>query len=886
LNELNNKYITLEECVEYINENLILEFTLYRLKNISKYNPLRTNFIVENNVSYIKKDYVYDSLKLIKNSINVMSAVKRIHKYLRDDLITFENIRLRLSKKLNTYKIDLFNLSYNYMSKSDFITVLTGIDEIKEKECITEKELLHKVNSMFKGNRFTRSDKKIFGFIIENNLQVIDKNFVANFCFRKNNLYPKKTVDMVIDNLKKYIKQKKVRLINISFEQYLTLSEEDFNKNYRLLSLVEFIEIQEYVQTPHFHNIEDTFKSTDVKVIWISKGDMYVSRKEFNEFMEFKNNYVGTEYFRALNIRFNAKIATSNEINIRTYKHKSYIKKDDIKEYLKVTNFNLEFLNAKSMYDRVIIKIKYFPNENENNYPKFMKYFLEFIRYTNRNVTTFEYVGRSYKLYNIILDNIKKDFEPQHKIENNRLFNKVIKLIYESQNYRHFFIQFVNYLRDKKGFDIIRIFDMKERGATETYTKEQFITLLTKLIEIVANKDNLRKLYRNWNLSTAVAYIFMHYCLAWRKMDLIAQLPTPNLKQFDGVTGGEQFIKWLESDNSISDEIADTICKGLEDTTERLRLKASKNNITLSCIISNSLAKEVATLLCINEANRQIHCCKVKRYRNEQHCFNQSFTESKRMQSLLKENFNIDLEEILGDSFDNIKMTKGFLSMVKEKAEELNLAYSYYYAQVARGHTPTKGALAETTKIYLQKDISKASVMAFATGTMGSVAYTLLKLVDNDFVNKSDEEQIKDIQNLNMTPYTIEKNVKTISNKISVIQIEINNFIKYEGHKEGFLKELLYGQNSYGIEKRTKCLLKITKKNEIGINRIKSKNFNEKNVTNKWCPYNRKSCIGCEYMIALRYFIYEFEIKFNECVWYNKSIAFGPPKVVQFIRMV
>ena len=115
----------------------------------------------------------------------------------------------------------------------------------------------------------------------------------------------------------------------------------------------------------------------------------------------------------------------------------------------------------------------------------------------------------------------------------------------------------------------------------------------------------------------------MHYCLAWRKMDLITQLPTPNLKQFDDVTGGEQFIKWLESDNSINDEIANTICKGLEKTTERLRLNASKNNIKLSCIISDSLAKEVATLLCINEANRQIHCCKIKCYRNKQNCFNQ-----------------------------------------------------------------------------------------------------------------------------------------------------------------------------------------------------------------------------------------------------------------------
>ena len=59
-------------------------------------------------------------------------------------------------------------------------------------------------------------------------------------------------------------------------------------------------------------------------------------------------------------------------------------------------------------------------------------------------------------------------------------------------------------------------------------------------------------------------------------------------------------------------------------------------------------------------------------------------------------------------------------------------------------------------------------------------------------------------------------------------------------------------------------MLKITR-NESEIIRIKSEEYKKSNITNKRCPFNRNTCIGCDYMIALRYFIYEFEKKFN-CV--------------------
>ncbi|MGN2349570.1 hypothetical protein ACTFH7_13810 [Clostridium cagae] len=412
-------------------------------------------------------------------------------------------------------------------------------------------------------------------------------------------------------------------------------------------------------------------------------------------------------------------------------------------------------------------------------------------------------------------------------------------------------------------FDIYRLSDVKEKVPLPVYKEEEFINLLIKLIDIIADKENIKKIYRNWNLSSVVTYIFMHYSLAWRKMDLASKLPAPILQNIEGVTDGESFIRWLEEGNEITDKMANTICKELENKTKRLKLKASKNNQELSCVISSSLSKEVAMLICLSEANRQIHISNIRRKRKHIGLFNTMFLEPREIQKAMKENFDIDINEILEGGFSNRRMNKSFMTLVKEKAEELGLAYSYYYAQVSRGHKSTVGSLSETTKIYLKKDINKAALMAFSMGTMGSVVYTILQLVSSGYKDRSLIEQIKLQKDLGLTPYDLERNISKITNRVSLMENEIDKYFKSGGKKEQFFKRLIYGQDFYGIEEKTKCLIKITQKDGYGIKRISSLNYNKINNKIIECPKKRNSCIGCNYMIALRYFIYEFESRFN-----------------------
>lgn len=866
MDKINGNYITSEECVEYLLKNKICKMNKKcfkdRISIILEKNSIEKNIYSKDGIIYIKKEYLNNSVELFKNSIGLPYVAREIKKTSKLDKKTLGRIRARIKGKVSAYQIPLISLDDLFIDKSDFNLIIDEVRKVEKLQCMSTKEILIKVNKLFKGIEFDNKEKNIFKYIIDNKLPVIGVEHLGNFS--TGNLYPKSTVDNVIENLYKYIRERRVKLINMSYNEYFNLTDKEFDNNYITLSNEELDLIGGYGGTNgRFRDMQRTFEGTNVKAIWINRGSNFVCKKEYEEFLDFKNNYINNDDLKKFNTKIKINKARNNGFTLKMYKDQYYLKKDELDRYLQNDKFDDEFSKLNTLYDKVMLKIKYNPHKKEEKFPQFMYYFKEFVRVKNGTSNTFIYVSRLYNLYNILLDSIFKDLRKENEEQNNEFFERSIKLVSSSQDLRGMIIQFINYLIREKNFDLNKFTDEKDKSRKEPYTKEEFIELLIKLIDIVGNKEELKKLYRNWNLSSCVTYIFMHYCVSWRKTDLIEQLPTPNLHYISGVTDGESFIEWLESGNEITYNLAKEICKYIEEMTEKMKLKANKNKGELNCVISDALTNEIALLLCINEANRQIHFSKYKKHRKKHRIFNGRYVEHKSMQVLLKDNFNIDLELILNGSFENVRMNKGFLINVKEKAEELGVAYSYYIAQISRGHISNKKLLSETTKIYLQKDISKASVKAFATGTMGSIAYTLLSLIDDEFRLKSDEEQIKDIRNLNMTPYSIEKSIKKISNKIGVISREIDKFIKMGGYKKKLLSEILFGSDCYGIEYGTKCLIKITREDGYGITRIKSEQYSEENVRLKWCPLNRKTCIDCSFMIALRYFIYEFEKKFN-----------------------
>ena len=230
-----------------------------------------------------------------------------------------------------------------------------------------------------------------------------------------------------------------------------------------------------------------------------------------------------------------------------------------------------------------------------------------------------------------------------------------------------------------------------------------------------------------------------------------------------------------------------------------------------------------------------------------------------RLQLLFKKKLDIDVTEILGGDFDNIRMNKSYSNNIKEKAEELKIAFSYGVVTRARSHKVSRGKLAsEMTKVYLNRDISNESLRAFAVGTMGSVLHVINKMINNEYENLSNEKKVEIIQNMNITPLEIEKNVQYISNKINAMENEIIKYFDNNGKKDELLDRLIYGK-FFGITDRTKCLIKVTREKKNGITGVFSESF-------KNCPLGRKNCFGCDYMIAMRFFIYTLEEKLNEII--------------------
>ncbi|MBN1054904.1 hypothetical protein DVW05_06010 [Clostridium botulinum] len=868
MNKFSEEYITLKEYIDYLYKKTGIDLELGRTtpKFRKMYNESieEKNVIMEKNIIYLRSQWVIESIKLYKRSISVNDVIKKIqeYKYMKIHYVDNKSIGTRCQ----VYKIPLIHRRYTYISKADLKRILDGIEEVYAKECINGNKLLDIMNNMFKGITFGFSSKLIFKFIRDNNLEVIKKNYIGNFMTPILDLYPKKTVNKVIENVKTRCEEYVVKLINLSFEEYYNLSKDEFERTYKELTPSEFNEISGYKDTnTKFRNCERVFSDTKVKCIWTHQRSMYVSVKEYEKFIEFKKTYVNINQLKekGVDVKGFVKILKNNNFDTIYYKQKLYIHEDEIHRFIKIRSYLSDRDNANTIYDKFMVKLNYFDCNKKNHFENFNKIYSKFVKSISRTNKSLNVNSKLFNTYKLLLDCLERDLLLENKEENKRILKKAMFLSRKSTNIRNVVIQFSNYLITNMRFDIYRLSDVKEKVPLPVYEEEEFINLLIKLIDIIADKENIKKIYRNWNLSSVVTYIFMHYSLAWRKMDLASKLPAPILQNIEGVTDGESFIRWLEEGNEITDKMANTICKELENKTKRLKLKASKNNQELSCFISSSLSKEVAMLICLSEANRQIHISNIRRKRKHIGLFNTMFLEPREIQKAMKENFDIDINEILEGGFSNRRMNKSFMTLVKEKAEELGLAYSYYYAQVSRGHKSTAGSLSETTKIYLKKDINKAALMAFSMGTMGSVVYTILQLVSSGYKDRSLIEQIKLQKDLGLTPYDLERNISKITNRVSLMENEIDKYFKSGGKKEQFFKRLIYGQDFYGIEEKTKCLIKITQKDGYGIKRISSLNYNKINNKIIECPKKRNSCIGCNYMIALRYFIYEFESRFN-----------------------
>ncbi len=861
------EYIEVKEFLKYIETRMGIvktEFQKNNLMNVLMMDEKVRKYIKrDGKVFKIEKQLIDDQVKLYNESIHINKAVEIIQECIEDEDISVT--KQYLQKICGSHTIPLIHLREVYVLSRKLLEIKRIIMEIKENECITSFQLYSYLNKKFVGCNIERTTWSFIAIAKKYKNEIILANDLKKF-YKCDELYPKETVRKIAEEFRELCNTGYIKLINMTYEEYYDLNESDFKRDYIKITTTELKKLCKWQHEKgcEFIVIKNYFLNTNIKFISINRGNhKYVSKNEFNKHVslvqKLEKDYIKLSDIEGRNIK-REYIVRKGIKNIR-YKGVTYIHKED--EKLLVEHLNQ--FHAKKQADTIEsrFRIEYEKIEGKEQYPQFNKIFLEFVRIKGERSKNLIESTYMFSLYKAILENMEKDFNRMDDKEKSDLLWKVFLKNGHVNRFKRDMIFFNNYLSEKLKYSVQKLSLNDYSKPLECYEEEAYISLLAKIIEILADKEKVKKLYGNWKLSTAITYIFIHYTLAWRNRDLVEQLPIADLRHINGIEDGESFIKWLECGNEISEYQALEICNELENITERLRKTASKNEQELFCVISSEFSKNIATLLCICEASKSIYIEKVTKAKllKNPNVFHEVSTQPQKIRELLIDAFALDINKILKGKFDNRRMNKSFLQLVRDKAEELGIAYSYYLAQISRGHKPIDGCFSEMTKIYLKKDISKASIKAFAMGTMGSVQHIMLELVNSEYNNLDDLKQIEAVKELDITAYAVETHVAKIVQKIQSMKKEVERYFRDGGDFQKFMEKLIYGQNVYGIERGTRCLLKITR-DEKGIVRIKGCNY-EKERNNFKCPRKRSTCIGCDYLIALRYFIYEFNRKIN-----------------------
>ncbi|GKU27548.1 hypothetical protein CFOLD11_43750 [Clostridium folliculivorans] len=705
-------------------------------------------------------------------------------------------------------------------------------------------------------------------FFKESNYSVIEKG--SDFNFYGVHLYSMDGclayIDEILSNGISYIQgdHKYIRTID-------DLTREELNNLYytyeEFRQLLKKIDEQLPCKTARF----SYFKRYKVNVIKISCTPIYYffRKEEVDKLINDSKRFLSKEYVEN-EVRYltDKKIDRNffNARNIKVYIHPIickkglYIMRDDLPVLKELLEYENQIEAANSMYSRYMIELStlkiQFKDIDVIN--KFNEYVLDRSnnsRARNTNTKALIYV----RLYNLLNNNIEKNIlnlPLERKIEKSKdLIEKAFKI---SNQCGKVMVSFINN-HVIPSIDISIAKERKVHYDIDKYNDDNFTTLLVAILGILDEPNKFKKLLYNRTASSSILYVLVHFVFAWRRSDLLEKLPKPNLKLI-GYDDGLKFLEDLREDNFKFEEYhGEKICKDITEYIYRMNLKSYKNDDKLEGSIPAIIYKYLGLLMCICEGNRQyVEKTVSNKYTNKKDLISPGGSSNESINKTF-ELFQIDIEGILGKPFGNLRGTKTFFSVLSKQFEELKMCVSKAVSDL-RAHKENGKEISQTgNKYYIEKDISKLAVGIFARGTMGCVKEYILKLVESDYELLDGEKQIEIFNSLEMKNTEIEKVHKELYQR----NTDLDSFFKvFQGDKklaQEFLRELIYGK-SYSKHSDCKCLLKA---------RINANNniiFEERNDITKLvdCQIRNDNCIGCDYLVASRLFIYEFKDLINE----------------------
>ncbi len=645
---------------------------------------------------------------------------------------------------------------------------------------------------------------------------------------------------------------------------------EEFPENLSLNS--SYIPYDEAVKMLGISSITFT-KFFNEKLIKVSNNQQpFISKDEVNYWMEIKKNTIP---FSKLLADMSSEVGWDTDSrNILSYYGRklnekiesnsiSFINGRDTPFDSKTKYFFMEDINKiKLLFDEVdyertlknmsgIDRFKLFAKDYSNSKaPITMKEIYTFA--LSRLNLKGTYISHIFDLYKTI-SRINKELMSFKDAEIEKLLNNYLKD--KGKNASIHFCLFISELQRKyrteykNNYQYDKHLAFGERDVSP-YTEEQYFRFGFLILNDshVWYQGYLEKALSHWRFSSLWLYGLLHYLCAWRRQDMIKQLPSPTLDMEP-----DEFIG-LVRNNDFTEEMAYKITTEVEMKVRYMNLKPLKTNDrnppNLVLEVPESARYRLGMLLGLCEAHRQ------KSNKDT------LIMKTKILKDVQIEFFGSEFNSIFGGTgLNNIRLNKTFEILIAKKADENKIGTGYILASFARSHKCNGEQKSNTTLVYLEgyRKLTNGELVMrelFERGVCSFIPYLVLKTIEG-------EENLSKMSLPNQTQL-----IKSIS-KIHPSDIEtvitVTNEVLQRANEEAMsiLKQFGFvnaigGSNRENAETQKEKIYRFLSRIASGTAPARENNMNCISVAKGIGCINqdRTSCIGCGQEIYLKSTIY------------------------------
>lgn len=553
-----------------------------------------------------------------------------------------------------------------------------------------------------------------------------------------------------------------------------------------------------------------------------------------------------------------------------------WINKSDIDNIVLFFDNRNKLSNAQTIYGRLKVILSSMEKVKNDKIPKTLEYFDSYCLEKSNKSNARNIANRATLYKNVYLAITSRLAKEIYELDVQEIEDITLYAKQYTDTTAKELRKFYNYVVEKKNMEEKKLkLSRPKYEKIEAYPLEMYFKILANIMEKLCDKTFINSLIGDRSLSSLVLYIYTHYISVWRRSDIIEDLPKPNLKLI-GFNTGQEFIDWLKAGNIFTEKMGKSICEDVQEKIYIYRETANKNGGDLLLYVSEYMYSTYGLLLAICEANRHL---KQNGHANTSTLIARGSVYTKRQGELLPYIFD-NVDEVFGDntSFSNKKANKAFETYVAKKSEEWNIGVGFILASIFRGHRINSSLIAEVTKVYITKDVNEASVRAFNMGVMSGVKYKLLEAIGVDTSGERKEIDRK-VSEIKLNPLQTEIVMKNLADKSKTINEFLDKVLTGE-NAELTVKEVLYGKKSYGKHVYTKCLYRAFINAQQGQNEYISKQT--KHCINSNC----EGCIGCPFLLAERFFLYEVERRLSKAVDALNNTKNKIDKKIHFNRIV